>query len=156
MNWNKQAIALAIGYLIAAGLTVSLTRFGGGVAFVWIASAILTSYLALTPKRAWAPAMIGCAVLTGPNIQNFRDAYQHLVRKGGARVVKDVEMLAKAVHYLMITDNARRKMVEAGQDAMEDMRGALSKTVKALEPYINPLTVTARLQPKVATAASSR
>ena len=64
MNWNKQAIALAIGYLIAAGLTVSLTRFGGGVAFVWIASAILTSYLALTPKRAWAPAMIGCAVMS--------------------------------------------------------------------------------------------
>eukprot|EP00913_Durusdinium_trenchii_P026905 g25240.t1 len=60
------------------------------------------------------PAMIGCAVLTGPNIQNFRDAYQHLVRKGGARVVRDMEMLAKAVHYLMITDQARRKMVDAG------------------------------------------
>jgi 3-deoxy-D-manno-octulosonic-acid transferase len=95
------------------------------------------------------PAMIGCAVLTGPNIQNFRDAYQHLVRKGGARVVRDVEMLAKAVHYLLITDTARRKMVDAGHDTMEDMRGALGRTVKALEPYINPLTVTARLQPKV-------
>jgi 3-deoxy-D-manno-octulosonic-acid transferase len=101
------------------------------------------------------PAMIGCAVLTGPNIQNFRDAYQHLVRKGGARVVKDVEMLAKAVHYLLITDPARRKMVDAGQDAMEEMRGALAKTVKALEPYINPLTVSARLQPKAATVGSA-
>jgi len=38
---------------------------------------------------------------------------------------------------------------------MEEMRGALAKTVKALEPYINPLTVSARLQPK-ATAAASR
>jgi 3-deoxy-D-manno-octulosonic-acid transferase len=102
------------------------------------------------------PAMIGCAVLSGPNIQNFREAYQHLVRKGGARIVRDVEMLAKAVHYLLITDNARQKMVDAGQDAMEDMRGALSKTVKALEPYINPLTVSARLQPKVAATGSVR
>jgi 3-deoxy-D-manno-octulosonic-acid transferase len=102
------------------------------------------------------PAMIGCAVLTGPNIENFRDAYQHLVRKGGARMVKDVEMLAKAVHYLLITDPARRKMVDAGQEAMEDMRGALGKTVKALEPYINPLTVSARLQPRVAVAGSGR
>ncbi|MBB4348526.1 MULTISPECIES: lipid IV(A) 3-deoxy-D-manno-octulosonic acid transferase [Rhizobiaceae] len=102
------------------------------------------------------PAMIGCAVLTGPNIQNFRDAYQHLVRKGGARVVKDVEMLAKAVHYLLITDHARARMVEAGADAMEDLRGALAKTVKALEPYLNPLTVTARLQPKVAAAGTGR
>lgn len=101
------------------------------------------------------PAMLGCAVLSGPHIQNFRDAYQHLVRKGGARIVKDVEMLAKAVHYLMINDLARRKMVDSGHDAMEEMRGALSKTVKALEPYINPLTVSARLQPK-ATAAAVR
>jgi 3-deoxy-D-manno-octulosonic-acid transferase len=96
------------------------------------------------------PAMLGCAVLSGPQVQNFRDAYQHLVRKGGARIIKDVEMLAKAVHYLMINDLARRKMVDSGHDAMEEMRGALSKTIKALEPYINPLTVSARLQPKAA------
>lgn len=99
------------------------------------------------------PAMLGAAVLSGPNIQNFRDAYHQLVRKGGARMVRDVEMLAKAVHYLMINDPARRKMVDAGQEAMEEMRGALCKTVKALEPYINPLTVTARLQPKPSAAA---
>ena len=100
------------------------------------------------------PAMLGCAVLSGPHVQNFRDAYQHLVRKGGARIVKDVEMLAKAVHYLMINDLARSKMIDAGEDAMDEMRGALAKTVKALEPYINPLTVSARLQPRTASAAA--
>ena len=100
------------------------------------------------------PAMLGCAVLSGPHVQNFRDAYQHLVRKGGARIVKDVEMLAKAVHYLTINELARKKMVDSGHDAMDEMRGALSKTVKALEPYINPLTVSARLQPKTAAAAT--
>jgi 3-deoxy-D-manno-octulosonic-acid transferase len=30
------------------------------------------------------------------------------------------------------------------------MRGALTATVKGLEPYINPLTVKARLLPKAA------
>lgn len=99
------------------------------------------------------PAMLGCAVLAGPHVQNFRDVYQHLVRKGGARIVKDVEMLAKAVHYLLINDLARVKMIDAGSDAMDEMRGALCKTVKALEPYINPLTVSARLHPHVVTAA---
>jgi 3-deoxy-D-manno-octulosonic-acid transferase len=98
------------------------------------------------------PAMLGCAVLSGSNVQNFRESYQHLIRKGGARMVRDVEMLAKAVHYLLSNDLARRKMVDAGQEAMEEMRGALSATVKALEPYINPLTVTARLQPRSASA----
>lgn len=94
------------------------------------------------------PAMLGCAVLSGPNFQNFRESYQHLARKGAARVVRDGDMLAKAVHYLLVNDQARRKMMEAGEEAMEEMRGALAKTIKALEPYVNPLTVTARLQPK--------
>ncbi|MCK8780721.1 lipid IV(A) 3-deoxy-D-manno-octulosonic acid transferase [Rhizobium sp. NTR19] len=96
------------------------------------------------------PALLGCAILSGPHVQNFRDAYQHLVRKGAARIVKDADMLERAVHYLLANDMARMKMVDAGHDAMEEMRGALSKTVKALEPYINPLTVSARLQPKSA------
>ncbi len=96
------------------------------------------------------PALLGCAILSGPHVQNFRDAYQHLVRKGAARIVKDADMLERAVHYLLANDIARMNMVDAGHDAIEEMRGALSKTVKALEPYINPLTVSARLQPKSA------
>lgn len=92
-------------------------------------------------------SMIGCAVLSGPNVQNFRETYQHIIRKGGARMIRDVEMLAKAVHYLMTNDIARRKMIDCGHEAVQDMRGALSTTIKALEPYLNPLTVTARLRP---------
>nr|CAD6423208.1 3-deoxy-D-manno-octulosonic acid transferase [Rhizobium sp. Q54] len=98
------------------------------------------------------PAMLGCAVLSGSQVQNFRDAYANLVRKGAARLVRDVEMLAKAVHYLLSNDLARRKMIDAGQETITEMRGALAVTVKALEPYINPLTVSARLQPKAAAA----
>ncbi|MCJ8517613.1 3-deoxy-D-manno-octulosonic-acid transferase [Pseudorhizobium tarimense] len=94
------------------------------------------------------PAMVGCAVLSGSRVENFRDAYSNLVRRGGARLVRDTEMLAKAVHYLLSNDIARKKMIDAGQEATQEMRGALSATVKALEPYINPLTVSARLQPR--------
>src|SRR5690606_7404350 len=96
------------------------------------------------------PAMLGCAVLSGSRVQNFRDVYSNLVRKGGARLVRDVEMLAKAVHYLLGNDLARRKMIDAGHETTEEMRGALSTTVKALEPFINPLSVSARLQPRSA------
>ena len=92
-------------------------------------------------------AMLGCAVLTGPHVENFRETYQQIIRKGGARMVRDVEMLAKAVHYLMTNDIARRKMIDSGHEAVQDMRGALSTTIKALEPYVNPLTVSARLRP---------
>lgn len=96
------------------------------------------------------PAMLGCAVLTGPNVENFRESYQKLVKGGSARVVRDAEMLAKAVHFLTGNHLARQKMVDAGVESVQQMRGALSATIKGLEPYINPLTVKARLEPRAA------
>ncbi|THF50908.1 lipid IV(A) 3-deoxy-D-manno-octulosonic acid transferase [Allorhizobium terrae] len=96
------------------------------------------------------PAVLGCAVLSGPHVENFRESYQRLVRHGSARVVRDAETLAKAVHFLMNNPLARHKMGDAGIAAVQDMRGALSITLKALEPYTNPLTVKARLEPKAA------
>jgi 3-deoxy-D-manno-octulosonic-acid transferase len=94
------------------------------------------------------PAMLGCAILSGGNVQNFRETYQALAKNGSAKIVRDTEMLAKGVHYLLTNDDVRRKMIEAGQEAVHEMRGALSATIRGLEPYINPLTVKARLLPR--------
>ncbi|MBO9133737.1 lipid IV(A) 3-deoxy-D-manno-octulosonic acid transferase [Rhizobium sp. B230/85] len=98
------------------------------------------------------PAMMGCAILTGGHVQNFRESYQRLARSGSARMVRDTEMLAKGVHYLLTNDTARATMIEAGFTAVHEMRGALTATIKGLEPYINPLTLKARLLPKAAQA----
>ncbi|SER96981.1 lipid IV(A) 3-deoxy-D-manno-octulosonic acid transferase [Rhizobium sp. NFR03] len=94
------------------------------------------------------PAMLGCAILSGGNVQNFRETYQTLAKNGSAKIVRDTEMLAKGVHYLLTNDDVRSKMIEAGQEAVHEMRGALSATIRGLEPYINPLTVKARLLPR--------
>ncbi|MDX3925639.1 MAG: lipid IV(A) 3-deoxy-D-manno-octulosonic acid transferase [Shinella sp.] len=96
------------------------------------------------------PAMLGCAILSGGNVQNFRETYQNLARNGSAKMVRDVEMLAKGVNYLLANDEMRNQMIEAGQATVQEMRGALRATIKGLEPYINPLTVKARLQPRQA------
>jgi 3-deoxy-D-manno-octulosonic-acid transferase len=98
------------------------------------------------------PAMLGCAILSGGHVQNFREAYQRLARSGSARMVRDTEMLAKGVHYLLGNDAARQAMIEAGFTTVHEMQGALTATIKGLEPYINPLTVKARLLPKTAQA----
>lgn len=96
------------------------------------------------------PAVLGCAVLSGGHVQNFRDTYQRLARNGSARMVRDTEMLTKGVHYLLSNDAARQSMIKAGAETVEEMRGALTATIKGLEPYINPLTVKARLKPRLA------
>lgn len=92
------------------------------------------------------PAMLDTAVLAGRNVQNFRDAYQRLVESGGARFVRDRDMLAGAVNYLLNNEVARHEMMAAGAQTVEDMRGALQKTLKALDPFIQPLKVEARLR----------
>lgn len=91
------------------------------------------------------PAMLGTAVLSGRNVQNFRDSYQKLAVAGAARFVRDKDVLAGAVNYLLNNDTERRKMMDAGYRAVEEMRGALAKTLQALKPYIDPLIVQSRL-----------
>jgi 3-deoxy-D-manno-octulosonic-acid transferase len=99
------------------------------------------------------PAMLGCAVLSGGHVQNFREAYQRLARSGSARLVRDTDMLTKGVYYLLTNDDVRGSTIDAGFAAVQEMRGALAATVKGLEPYINPLTVKARLLPKTVAQA---
>ena len=97
-------------------------------------------------KNPLEPAMLDTAVLAGRNVQNFREAYQRLIDSGGAKIVRDRDMLAGAVNFLLVNEGARHEMIAAGAAAVEEMRGALMKTLKALEPFIQPLIVKARLR----------
>lgn len=92
------------------------------------------------------PARLGTAVLSGCNVQNFRDAYRRLIDAGGARLVRDGEMLAGGVNFLLNNYSARRTMIKAGRAAVDDMSGALNRTLQALDPYIHPLIVKSRLE----------
>ena len=91
------------------------------------------------------PAMLDCAILSGRNVQNFRDSYRTLLKNGGARLVNDGEMLAKSVEFLLANKRAADKMRKAARKTVDELSGALPRTVRALEPYIKPLTVEAEL-----------
>jgi 3-deoxy-D-manno-octulosonic-acid transferase len=92
------------------------------------------------------PAMLETAVLAGRNVQNFRETYQRLIDRGGAKLVRDRDMLAGAVNFLLVNEVARHDMMAAGVVTVDEMRGALAKTLRALEPYIQPLVVKSRLK----------
>jgi 3-deoxy-D-manno-octulosonic-acid transferase len=92
------------------------------------------------------PAMLDTVVLSGRNVQNFREAYQRLIDGGAAKLIADRDMLAGAVNYLLQNDKTRHRMMAAGVATVEEMRGALGKTLRALEPFIHPLIVKARLK----------
>ena len=54
--------ALGFAYFIAAAGTISATRYDGGGAFVWVATAILTARLTTTRRAEW-PAAVGVCAL---------------------------------------------------------------------------------------------
>lgn len=89
--------------------------------------------------------MLDTAVLCGPDFSHYRDIYQPLINHGGVRLVKDEDMLAGAVNYLLRNRAEQRRIVVAGANALASMRGALDLTVRGLEPFIHPLVVKARL-----------
>jgi 3-deoxy-D-manno-octulosonic-acid transferase len=87
------------------------------------------------------PAALGVPVISGRNVENFRDAYRSLLAAGAARLVRDEDMLAQNVAYLLEHKIERRRMAEAGRTTVADMRGALDKTLKVLESHLFPLAV---------------
>ena len=53
---------LAILYFALAALTITTTRVGNGVSIIWIANALAIAQLLGTPRRAWRPALVACAL----------------------------------------------------------------------------------------------
>lgn len=53
---------LGLCYFAAAGLAVALTRFDGGVAFIWLATSILAADLMSRPPRQWVASIVPCAI----------------------------------------------------------------------------------------------
>ena len=53
---------LGLCYFLAASAAVLLTRFDGGVAFLWIASPLLIAVLMVRPRRHWGGPLLACVL----------------------------------------------------------------------------------------------
>lgn len=93
-------------------------------------------------------AMLGTAILAGRYVQNFRDVYQRLLKNGGARLVRDAEALTQAVDQLLSQAEPRQRMIAAAGETVGEMRGALLRTMQALDPFLHPLMMAMSLDGK--------
>jgi 3-deoxy-D-manno-octulosonic-acid transferase len=80
--------------------------------------------------------MHGAAVLTGPKVHNFEEAYESLLEADACLQVRSAEELAAKTRMFLGDENAREEMVRRARDEVERMRGALDATIKALAPYL--------------------
>lgn len=59
---SVRLIVFGLVYFAAASLAVGLTRYDGGIAFLWIASSVLIAELMVTRRRRWASVLATCAL----------------------------------------------------------------------------------------------
>jgi 3-deoxy-D-manno-octulosonic-acid transferase len=79
---------------------------------------------------------LGAAIVHGPHIFNFSDVYGALDQAGGARSAADKEALVKQLGQLLADPKARAKLIAASSGVLEQLGGALERTLAALEPYL--------------------
>ena len=79
---------------------------------------------------------LGAAIVHGPHVFNFADVYEALDSSGGARRADGLEGLAKQLGQLLANPDACNTVNAAGARVVEELGGALERTLAALEPYL--------------------
>ena len=79
---------------------------------------------------------LGAAIVHGPHVFNFTDVYEALDQAAGARLVADREALVKQLGQLLADTDAREQLIAASAKVVEQLGGALERTLAALEPYL--------------------
>jgi len=97
-------------------------------------------------QNPFEPAKAGLAILSGRYVQNFREAYENLLTAGGARLVRDEQMLAGHILHLFRNEQDLQTMQKAGFETVNAMAGAVETTVQALDAYIMPLRLKTGLE----------
>lgn len=82
------------------------------------------------------PALIGCALVLGSDMSNFREMTAELLQAGAAIQVNDTARLTEAVGALLEDADRRAGMMRAGQGVMRHHANAVKDTLAALAPYL--------------------
>src|SRR6202795_3818640 len=84
---------------------------------------------------------LGASIVHGPHVFNFSDVYQALDGAGGARLAATQEALVKQLGQLLADPVARDSQIRASERVVEQLGGALERTLAALEPYLLQLRI---------------
>lgn len=88
----------------------------------------------------------GAAVISGPYTHNFQDFYSALLKNGGAMTVTSAQELSDTATQLISNAAAHTRVRRGAEGALQDLSGALEKTLAALRPYLEAMG-TARRAP---------
>jgi 3-deoxy-D-manno-octulosonic-acid transferase len=81
-------------------------------------------------------AKLGAAILHGPHVWNFGEIYSALDAAKGAEQVEDAGQLASHVAAWLTDSRLRGGVATAALRTVEDLGGALDRTLAAIDPYL--------------------
>jgi 3-deoxy-D-manno-octulosonic-acid transferase len=84
---------------------------------------------------------LGACVVHGPHVFNFTDVYEALDGAGGARRADTGDALVKQLGQLLADPKVRDAQLAASERVVEQLGGALERTLTALEPYLLQLRI---------------
>ena len=84
---------------------------------------------------------LGAAIVHGPHVFNFSEVFAALDEAGGARRADSQETLVKQLGQLLANPATRDAQVAASEQVVEQLGGALERTLAALEPYLMQLRI---------------
>jgi 3-deoxy-D-manno-octulosonic-acid transferase len=87
-------------------------------------------------KNPMQAARLGCAILHGPQIDDFEDFFAALDNSGGGMLVFDAETLAKQLALLFFDKAELRAASRAAAETAEAFGGASARIIDALAPYL--------------------
>ncbi len=87
---------------------------------------------------------LGAAVLHGPHVWNFAEIYSALDEAHGAVCVADEEALTERLGAWLADPAARKAVADQGAATVEQLGGALQRTIAALDPYLMQLRLEQR------------
>src|SRR5216684_2063313 len=79
---------------------------------------------------------LGASIVHGPHVFNFADVYETLDSAGGARRADTQAALVEQLGALLADPAAREVSASAAERVVEQLGGALERTLAALEPYL--------------------
>jgi len=89
-------------------------------------------------------AKLGAAILHGPHVWNFAEIYSALDRVHGAERVESVDRLVAHLAAWLNDPDARARVVAAANGVVENLSGALERTLASLDPYLMQLQLQQR------------
>src|SRR5437660_10345438 len=82
---------------------------------------------------------LGASIVHGPHVFNFSDVYETLDGAGGARRADARDARVTQLGQLLADPAARESQIHSSERVVEQLGGALERTLAALEPYLMQL-----------------